>query len=1222
MQLEGGAFQKLFDSYLYKKYKFKNIQTLGVQTGTNKPTKGTPDSYVLTDDEKYILINYGTVSLQSVEKIKADILSCFDKSKLILPSNKIKKIICGHCSTNIHIEQFSQIRESIDGVEIELIGIDTISHDLAWFYPHIAKSELGISIDTNQFFEVEDFVEAYDSNGINSPLNCDFFHRESEIIEVSNSIYNNKVTILAGPSGIGKTRLALEACRKQDADIKVFCVKSNGSFLYEDIKYYISDPGKYLIFLDDANMVVSLDNVVNTILALPEDFDVKVLISVRDYAKDRIVNTITRYSIPNIIEVGRLKDDEIKDILKSNLGIVNEDYLKKIVEIANGNIRLAFLAGMRSVDVGYQAIRNAEDIFKNYYGRIIDDAELGKADILMLFFIAIAGPVKCNDNQLYNDLMKVYGAEIIENDTIEHLYSLELLDWFKNEITKIADQSFGNYILYFVLFEKKWVKIENLISMGFPRFRNKVIYALNTLMEIFNSNEVAKYVEDSIIIAWDNSPVDQEMVYLESFYQVNSDKALSIIKNHIDKENSVDFDLHNFDVNSKKNHHNISTKEIEILGGYKYTANFEDAIDLLMFYFAKRPDLIMDFYFVMCDRLLYDKNSWRDNYYHEKRLLDKLWSYTEEGKNYNNCLLYLHTAECALNTEISFTENVRNSRSVNFVRMTIKFTEKIAVIRNSIWKNLTVLRKYEEYSASVNKILSQVRFNGLDEEESKKYLQSDFNVIYDFVINKNTPNFYDAKIVTRYKDVAEQIGLKIDERHLISEQNPEFKLYKMLTREHLIGRSIEEDERIRKECIAREISAYSLEDFQKMFRTCSFLGTVVSNRDHWLLNTGLDCVFEIIEDDCELYLKVMEEYFNANLPFRLNGYRQINYMLDHIGYKDVICFINDRDFDEKEAWLAKIWECLPDDHINEEIVRDYKEFVLNNLEGDNPLVPSVHVLNRYSRQDCKFRAEVINVIGNKPQLSESFLGYAYRDDDVDDILQFFRDDIESLASIYMSAMVTSCHVDYDGILFSKIYEKCPTIWNEYVDWVKSKDIMRGEGNEHSIFERVWDEDKWQECVEYAFENLIADDTVFYIKEPAGLLFAKSANITLSERKKCWLHKKLREYNYEVDKCKRLIDVVVEILPELKLEYIHEFLKNNKNIEDFKKIHVFPSSCSWSGSEIPLIIEKIDFLKLLKERLKGIDYIDHRKYIEDYCMELEQYKDRVELREYLENSDYA
>ena len=150
-----------------------------------------------------------------------------------------------------------------------------------------------------------------------------------------------------------------------------------------------------------------------------------------------------------------------------------------------------------------------------------------------------------------------------------------------------------------MLFEKKWVSVESLISVGFPAFRNKIVYALNTLMEIFNSEECTKYIEDSIIAAWDNAPMEQDMEYLESFYQVNLDKALSIIKNHIDQDVNVDFDLHSFDINSKKNYHNIKTKVIEILGGYKYTENFEDAVDLLMLYFEKRPDLIMDFYFVL-----------------------------------------------------------------------------------------------------------------------------------------------------------------------------------------------------------------------------------------------------------------------------------------------------------------------------------------------------------------------------------------------------------------------------------------------------------------------------------------------------------------------------------------------------------------------------------------------------------------------------------------------
>lgn len=1221
MQLEGGAFQKLFDAYLYKKYKFNNIQTLGVQTGTNKPTKGTPDSYVLADDGKYILINYGTVSSQSAEKIRADILSCFDTTKLLLPKDKIKKIICGHCSTNIHIEQFNSIMETIDGVEIELIGIDTLSHDLALLYPHIAKDELGIAIDTNQFFEVEDFVKAYDANGINAPINCDFFHRKPEITEICTSILNNRVTVLTGPSGIGKTRLALEACRKQnDGQTKVFCIKSNGNLLYEDIKYYISDPGRYLIFFDDANMVASLENVLGTLLTLSTDFDVRVLISVRDYAKERVIDAVSQYILPNIIEVGRLKDDEIKDILKADLGIVNSDYLNKIAGIANGNIRLAFLAGMRSIDGGYQAIRNAEDIFKNYYGRIIDEAKLTKQDILILFFIAIAGPVKNNENQLYRDMKNLYGGKIVEKDIIENLYSLELVDWFKNEITKITDQSFGNYILYYVLFEKKWVSVESLISVGFSAFRNKIVYALNTLMEIFNSEECTKYIEDSIIAAWDNAPMEQDMEYLESFYQVNLDKALSIIKNHIDQDVNVDFDLHSFDINSKKNYHNIKTKVIEILGGYKYTENFEDAVDLLMLYFEKRPDLIMDFYFVLSERLLYDKYSYRDKYNHEMRLLDRVWCYTEEGKNYNNSILYLQIAEYALKTEISFTEEIRNSRSVNFVRMPLGYTDELADIRTNIWKNLAILRKNEEYRNAINNILSEVHYNGLNEEDVKNYLQSDFNTIYEYVIDKNTPDFYDAKIVTRYKQVAEKIGIRLDDRYMVAERNPKFRIYRMLIREHLIGRTIEEDERLRKESISKEISIYDLKDFQRLFCTCKFLEKTICDREQWSISTGLDCVFEIIEGNIELYLKVLKEYFDANAPLRLNGYRQIRYLLDSIGYEATYCFIKNNVFDKKNVWMSFIWESVPKENINEKIVNDYKTFVFNNLEKDNPIIPTIQVVARYGERDSEIKEAVIKEVLDNPKLSVKFLGDMYHDDGIEEIINFFKNDISALTSIYMSAIEISCEIDYNGKLFAKIFEQQHTIWNEYVDWVKSKDNMCGD--EHKVFELVWRDDKWCEYVEYAFKILIDDNRFFYINEFAGLLFAKTTDATILERKKYYLLEKLRENNSEIEKCKKLIDVVVNILPEWKLEYILEFLKVNKKLEDFKKIDLFPSFCSWSGSEIPLIIEKIDFLKLLKDNLKGIDYIDHRKYIEEYRMDLEKYKEKIELREYIENADYA
>lgn len=119
--------------------------------------------------------------------------------------------------------------------------------------------------------------------------------------------------------------------------------------------------------------------------------------------------------------------------------------------------------------------------------------------------------------------------------------------------------------------------------------------------------------------------------------------------------------------------------------------------------------------------------------------------------------------------------------------------------------------------------------------------------------------------------------------------------------------------------------------------------------------------------------------------------------------------------------------------------------------------------------------------------------------------------------------------------------------------------------------------------------------------------------------------KLRENIVDIRKCKKYIGIVVNFLPDWKLVYIVEFLQFNKNLEEFKQISLFssfPSLCTYSGSEIPLVIEKINFLKSLKSNLKGIDYIDHRKYIEDYCMKLEEYKEKVELEEYLENADYA
>lgn len=54
----------------------------------------------------------------------------------------------------------------------------------------------------------------------------------------------------------------------------------------------------------------------------------------------------------------------------------------------------------------------------------------------------------------------------------------------------------------------------------------------------------------------------------------------------------------------------ISLETIEILGNFKYSNSYELALELILYYFKKRPSEARDFYIVLSDRLGYDKYSY------------------------------------------------------------------------------------------------------------------------------------------------------------------------------------------------------------------------------------------------------------------------------------------------------------------------------------------------------------------------------------------------------------------------------------------------------------------------------------------------------------------------------------------------------------------------------------------------------------------------------------
>jgi len=407
LSLDGGTYHNLVDEYLYKKYDFENIHSLGVETGTNKSTKGIPDSFVEHEDATYTPIMYGTVKDSPFSKLKKDIKSCLEQYKEDIEARKVKGIIAGYTSTNISPHQLEELKNLNKKAEMKFIGLSTLSQDLLMYYPHIALDHLNIKIDSEQIFTPEKFIKRYDNNEMNTPLSIAFTSRETETKKLYETINQSFFTLVTGQSGVGKTKLAIEACKQYKQDgYNVYCIKNNELMIHEDMRYYFGDPGKYILFIDDINQTSNLEYILEFMTNPPKGVSIKVVATIRDYAKQLIIRTLQKYFQFSEIVVKPFKNDKIKDILKDSLTINNGLYLDKIVKIAKGNIRLAILAGMRAKQKGYPAINNASDIFKHYYGEILESQRLSEKEVYTLFVISLIQSFRMKENDLANILLK------------------------------------------------------------------------------------------------------------------------------------------------------------------------------------------------------------------------------------------------------------------------------------------------------------------------------------------------------------------------------------------------------------------------------------------------------------------------------------------------------------------------------------------------------------------------------------------------------------------------------------------------------------------------------------------------------------------------------------------------------------------------------------------------------------------------------------------------
>ncbi|WBM74021.1 ATP-binding protein [Saprospira grandis] len=1208
-EINGTRFQELCDSYLtIRDNNYLAISRTGSQIGKQKTTKGTPDTFFQLPNGNFLYAEI-TTDTSTKNKLANDIKACFNPDKTKIPIEKIQEIIlCFNWNIGqdkiIELDTLAQSYKA--DIIIKYLMLQELALELHLNHRDLAHHYLGLPLDTGQIVSIENFIKEYDraSKGIATPLNNTFLHRETELEELSNAIDSHDFIILTGAPGVGKTKLALEAINNylsKNNSFQAYCVSYKSHTLLDDLYQYFDVDKDYILFVDDANRIDAFEQITGFFKA-NRNGKLKIIITVRDYAFQEIGRKCQEFSTQRI-DLFKLSDEQIIDIIKPEpFKILNPDYHKEIVRIADGNPRLAIMTSLLAKkEQNLYALHNVSDLFEKYFSTFIkDDGEFeSPLNIKCLGLIAFFYTIPYKNREVTESILKEFDVSYNDFiDIIDTLDKLELVE-IQFEHVKVPEQNLATFFFYKAFIKDNLLSFSTLLKNYFEnykiRFKDTIIPANNT----FGPQNVMDKINPDLVDYWTHisSDSNKSFDFLNSFWFYLQDQTLEFTYQQIEALPKVEETT--YDTSYETNQFNYDKDEIiELLGNFfrLHSKNLKDSIELLFEYVSRKPNKLPELIHKIRDLLVFDKDDEYSNFYRQKILFDILIRGVE-----NNLLLFYTSFYELAKTFLSYKfQQLKGGRKNSFIHYQYPIPNSVTIqeFRTKIWKSLessfdsqpilafNLLKNYSRVYPDNKEIMS---FDALfilkiinkhltsQSFEHCKYVQNQIRWFRRY--NLNLPEF--SNLTGKFVNKTYLTFLKIDWDRLRDRELYEFD-------------DLREYERLKEAEIRSSFILTNEDEINNFYDTFILLKNSADNK--WSYNNALDFVIdENYSKDLKIGLallkKVIENDNQVNYIPRVTFRNQLKV---ENAVNQIWKLIQQSQFENKELWELSFYDYIDDTLINDKLS---DSLIKTISKMDKPSTIHFGRLERFLKVKPNLFLIILKLITEKNEKKGLRLQVGM--DFFSKHFEKLGDDIELIKKAYIQQNIIQHHFDYQGKGFLQILKVDKNFLIEFVESLYSSTERHSLSGDHSDMSYVWNIDNIEDTLIQVFDLVIEKDLYFGILEHYCNVFFRNLKDEYSSKADNFIRQYVVDNNKDYRKMQIIVDLIRNSRKKLFEEIFLLFISLNQDKETFGKLMWRKNGGTYSGDVIIGDIQASEWRNLLEIANKsdlGIKLIPIKSYI--------------------------